>query len=70
MTEGITDFRYRPPVSEADLAAEGFTAEEIARLNALREMYPMAEFITVDQRQKLVFLKWLRESGKFSETLP
>jgi hypothetical protein len=67
MTDQVTNFRYTPPVTQADLEREGFTPEQIARLEELREMYPLAEYITVHQRQKLIFLRWLRESGKVSE---
>lgn len=43
----------------ADLAAKGFTEEQIDRLVALRDSYdPLEHLCTEQERQRLVFLKW------------
>ena len=44
-----------------ELEQLGFTAGQIARLEALREVYPLIEMVdSAEQLQRLVFLRWLR----------
>jgi hypothetical protein len=45
-------------LTTADLAAQGFTLVQIKRLEALREAYPIIEFVTGKEWQRLRFLKW------------
>lgn len=42
----------------ADLEQLGFTPEQIARLDALRAAYPLIEFVSIQECQRLAFLKW------------
>jgi hypothetical protein len=43
-----------------ELEQLGFTPEQIARLTALREVYPLIEMVdSAEQLQRLVFLRWL-----------
>jgi hypothetical protein len=49
MTEAIT---------AEDLKRLDFTPEQIARLEALRAVYPAIEFATSEEWRRLVFLKW------------
>lgn len=54
-------------LTEEHLEQQGFSAEEIARLREIREMYPYIEYI--DSRQEwhhLRFVKWLYMRGQFS----
>jgi hypothetical protein len=42
-----------------DLARLGFAPEQIARLEALRDVYPVIEFVeSNEQLQRLQFMKW------------
>ena len=41
-----------------DLAAQGFTPTQIECLEALREAYPLIEWVTRAEWQRLRFLKW------------
>jgi hypothetical protein len=44
------------------LVAQGFTAEQIQRLEELRAVYPMIEMVEyIEQLRRIVFLKWLHE---------
>ncbi|HEX5165468.1 MAG TPA: hypothetical protein VFV93_08745 [Thermomicrobiales bacterium] len=44
------------------LVAQGFTAEQIQRLEELRAVYPMIEMVeNIEQLRRIVFLKWLHE---------
>ena len=45
-------------LTTTDLAALDFTPEQIERLEALREAYPIIEFVTTEEWQRLRFLKW------------
>lgn len=56
----------RDELTELQLAQEGFSPDEIARLRDLRDMYPYIEY--VDSRrewQRLRFVKWLYHRGQF-----
>ena len=45
-----------------DLVAQGFSPEQINRLEELRAVYPMIEMIEdIEQVRRVVFLKWLHE---------
>jgi hypothetical protein len=47
-------------VDTLELEQLGFTPEQIARLAALRELYPLIEMVdSAEQLQRLVFLRWL-----------
>jgi hypothetical protein len=60
-----TNSTARPRVTSADLEQAGFTPEQIDRLSALRSCYPAIEFIdSGEQFRRLVFMKWLHESGR------
>lgn len=48
------------PSERAELEAQGFTAEQIAALSRLRDVYPVIEFVDSQEMQNLLFLKWLR----------
>lgn len=48
------------PATAADLVEAGFTAEQIERLERLRSVYPMLEFLTTPEVRRLEFLKWRR----------
>ena len=41
-----------------DLLRLEFTPEQIARLTALRDAYPVLEFVSSEEWRRLVFLKW------------
>lgn len=58
------------PVTRAGLLEQGFSEEQIARLEALRPAGQYLEFVD-DARQwaRLCFLKWLYENGKVSDDL-
>ena len=46
-------------ISRDDLAQCGFAPEQIARLEALRSVYPVIEFVeSNEQLQRLQFMKW------------
>lgn len=51
-----------------DLVAQGFTVEEIDRLQALRERYdPFREYCESDHEfESLAFLKWRYQRGQFA----
>lgn len=52
-----------------DLKQDGLSDDAVDRLESLREKYPFAEFLDSDvEWQRLVFLKWLREQGRFSSS--
>ncbi|RIK40119.1 MAG: hypothetical protein DCC58_14365 [Chloroflexi bacterium] len=51
-----TTTRHR--TAEAILEDAGFTPAQIARLRALREIYPLPEFLETGQIRRLAFLKW------------
>jgi hypothetical protein len=58
------------PVSKAQLKREGFSNAQIERLNILRGMYPLPEFVdSTNQFRKLEFLRWLHANGKMSDEL-
>ena len=46
-------------LTAADLIRRGFTAQQIRRLEALRDVYPVIEFVESNETlQRLHFLKW------------
>ena len=52
-------------ITEADLEREGFSAEQIARLVALRDRYPLIEFVTRRiECERLAFLRWYYRNGR------
>ena len=58
-----------PNVTAADLEAEGFAPEQIARLEALRERYPVIEFSESDQEVKrLELMRWMYQNGRLNES--
>lgn len=45
-----------------DLVAQGFSPEQIQKLEGLRAVYPMIEMIEdIEQVRRMIFLKWLHE---------
>ena len=50
--------RERTPLLILDLFRANFSTEEILRLRALRARYPLAEYLTQPERERLAFLKW------------
>lgn len=55
-------------VTQADLAAMGFTAKQIAQLEALARRYPLIEFLDAEAEwQHLVFLKWCHATQRLPD---
>jgi hypothetical protein len=51
-----------PPLQEVP-----FTCEELARLQALRQRFPLySEYLLSQEKQRLKFVQWLVEHGKLS----
>ena len=49
-------------IDMSELAAQGFSPEQIERLVQLRAVYPLIEMVeNSEQLRRIVFLKWLRE---------
>ena len=49
-------------IDTSELAAQGFSPEQIERLVQLRAVYPLIEMVeNSEQLRRIVFLKWLRE---------
>ena len=57
-TSSMTPTTTRRPTAEADLADAGFTPGQIAILRALRDIYPLPEFLGLAEIQRLAFVKW------------
>lgn len=54
-----TSSTIQPRLTTVDLAARGFSPDQIARLAALAQRYPLSEFLDSNAEwQRLVFLKW------------
>ena len=54
MTQATTD--------TTGLVAQGFTPEQIQKLEELRAVYPLIEMVEdSEQLRRMVFLKWLHE---------
>jgi hypothetical protein len=52
------------PVTVDDLVADGFTAEQIEKLSALKACYPFVEYVeSASHWQHLLFLKWRYDNG-------
>jgi hypothetical protein len=67
MTQNMPIHPQTDSVTEEDLRGHGFTADEIAHLRSIREMYPYIEY--VDSRyewHRLKFVKWLYHKGEFT----
>ena len=61
-TQAATQATMQVTTETTDLVAQGFTPEQIQRLEALRAVYPMIEMIEdIEQVRRMVFLKWLHE---------
>jgi hypothetical protein len=61
-------FITRRIVTSADLEQAGFTESQIDQLDALAKCYPFIEFTdSIEEWQRLVFLKWRRSSGHVTE---
>lgn len=55
-------------VTYAEMEQNGFSAEQITRLDQLRACYPYLEFTsTVEEWRRLNFLKWRHSTGRVSE---
>ncbi|MGH9176871.1 MAG: hypothetical protein ACRD1H_21055 [Vicinamibacterales bacterium] len=49
-------------IDTSELAAQGFSPEQIERPVELRAVYPLIEMVeNSEQLRRIVFLKWLRE---------
>lgn len=49
----------QPRTTAADLATQGFSPAQIARLEALAQRYPLIEFLDTEAKwQHLIFLRW------------
>jgi hypothetical protein len=58
-------------LTSADLAAEGFSPAQITRLESLRELRPIAEFLDSSaERERLHFLRWRYRTGQLDEGTP
>jgi hypothetical protein len=56
------------PAPRETLASHGFTPEQIERLEALRAVYPVQEFVTSPREHgRLRFLKWMRANGRITD---
>lgn len=55
-------------LTAADLAADGFSPAQIHRLEGLRDLRPIAEFLDSSaERERLLFLRWMHRTGQLSE---
>lgn len=62
---------HRHTLTTADLAAEGFSPSQISRLEGLRDLRPIAEFLDSSaERERLLFLRWLHRTGRVHEGTP
>lgn len=50
-----------------DLFRDGFSAEEILRLRELRAGYPLTEYLSQTDRDRLAFLRWQLRRGARDE---
>lgn len=58
-------------LTSADLAAEGFSPAQITRLEGVRDLGPLAEFLDSSaERERLLFLRWRHRTGQLSEGAP
>lgn len=56
------------PMTIAQLRRDGFTARQIRELKALRESYPIREYVTSSQdMRRLELLRWLRQNGRLKD---
>ena len=61
-TQAATKAQTQATPETTDLVAQGFTPEQIQRLENLRAVYPMIEMVEdIEQVRRIVFLKWLHE---------
>ena len=61
-TKATTQATTQTMIETTDLVAQGFTPEQIQRLEGLRAVYPMIEMVEdIEQVRRMVFLKWLHE---------
>jgi len=61
-TQAATQATTQATTGTTDLVAQGFTPEQIQRLEELRAVYPMIEMVDdIEQVQRMIFLKWLHE---------
>ena len=62
MTQAATQATTQATTETTDLVAQGFSPEQIQRLEDLRAVYPMIEMVEdIEQVRRMVFLKWLHE---------
>jgi|GEM_PF-5424596 len=55
-------------VSIAQLRREGFSANQIQKLKALRTAYPIREHITsAHDMRRLELLRWMRQNGRLAD---
>jgi hypothetical protein len=58
----------RQAITTTQLAADGFTPAQIARLETLRERYPVIELaLSRQEMDRLLFLKWRRTTGRLED---
>jgi len=71
MTGATTRNRGYSAMTASDLASRGFSLAQIHRLERLRELRPIAEFLDSSaERERLQFLRWLHRDGRLSEGAP
>ena len=62
MTQAAAQATTQATTDTTDLVAQGFTPEQIQRLEDLRSVYPLIEMVEdIEQVRRMVFLKWLHE---------
>lgn len=56
------------PMTIAQLRREGFTAQQIRSLKALRASYPIREHVTSSQdMRRLELLRWMRQNRRLAD---
>lgn len=63
----------REGITIDDLVEQGFSADEIDALSALKAAYPFVEYVdSASQWRRLLFLKWRFDNGDLqrSQTVP
>jgi hypothetical protein len=61
-------FITRRIVTSADLEQAGFSDTQIDQLDAMARCYPFIEFTdSIEEWQRLVFLKWRRGQGHLAD---
>ncbi len=60
--QAMTQAAAQATTDTTDLVAQGFSPEQIQRLEELRAVYPMIEMVdNIEQLRRLVFFRWLHQ---------